>query len=193
MRIPARRDPDIANLTVRESTRPRVLLGAWSSSATISWADGCVDGSAKDEPASHRALNKCSRVSAVGSTSCSSTRGLQYWCDVAVTSAVSACRRSASAYAKTDGAAARAEEAVKRYRYHCKAVPIVIEADGRPGPSCLAFIRKFARTCSEDYSASPARAWCELSSMLQAGNAEIELASWGFNTLKERRVDIYSP
>ena len=119
--------------------------------------------------------------------------GLQYWCDVAVTSAVSACRRSASAYAKTDGAAARAEEAVKRYRYHCKAVPIVIEADGRPGPSCLAFIRKFARTCSEDYSASPARAWCELSSMLQAGNAEIELASWGFNALKERRVEFYLP
>ena len=73
--------------------------------------------------------------------------GLQYWCDVAVTSAATTCLRSLRANAGTDGAAARAEEAVKRYRYHNRAVPIVVEADGRPGPSCLAFIRKFAQNC----------------------------------------------
>ena len=61
--------------------------------------------------------------------------GLPYWCDVAVTSAATTCQRSLRANANTDGAATRAEEAVKRHRYHSKAVPIVAEADGRPGPA----------------------------------------------------------
>ena len=38
--------------------------------------------------------------------------GLQYWCDVAVASAASTCPRSLRTNANTDGAAARAEEAV---------------------------------------------------------------------------------
>ena len=119
--------------------------------------------------------------------------GLQYWCDVAVTSAASTCPRSLRTNANTDGAAARAEEAVKRYRYRNRAVPIVVEADGRPGPSCLAFIRKFAQNCGEEHSTSPARAWSALSSVLQAGNAEVELAAWGRNALAEGRVQFFLP
>ena len=87
----------------------------------------------------------------------------------------------------------RAEDAVKRHRYHNKAVPIVVEADGRPGASCLAFIRKFALTCGEEHSTSPARAWTALSSVLQAGNAEVELSSWGHNAFAEGRVQYYVP
>ena len=120
-------------------------------------------------------------------------RGLQYWCDVAATSAATTCLRNLRANAGTDGAATRAEEAVKRYRYHNKAVPIVVEADGRPGPNCLAFIRKFAQNCGEEHSASPARAWSAISSVLQAGNAEVELAAWGHNAFAEGRVQFYVP
>ena len=119
--------------------------------------------------------------------------GLAYWCDVAVTSATSTCQRSLQSRANTDGAAARAEEAVKRHRYHGKAIPIVVEADGRPGPNCLAFIRKFAANCSEEYSACPARAWSAFSSKLQTGSAAIELAAWGLNAVRDQRVHHFIP
>ena len=119
--------------------------------------------------------------------------GLQYWCDVAVTSAVSSCPRTLQARSETDGAAARAEEAVKRHRYRAKAVPIVVEADGRPGSSCLSFVRQFAGMCGESSSSCPARAWRCFSSMLQSGNAEIEIAAWGRNAVLNNLVRYHVP
>ena len=106
-------------------------------------------------------------------------RGTTVWVDLAVTAAATTSARTTATYARKDGGAARAEEAVKRSRYHSRATPFVIESGGRAGTSALTFVRRFSQVAGEGYSTSPAHAWTCLSSALQIGNAEIELAAFG--------------
>ena len=119
--------------------------------------------------------------------------GTMVWVDVAVTSAVTECVRTAQTNAKNDGAAARAEERVKRTRYHSRATPFVIEADGRPGASAQALLRRFAQEAGEGFSTSPAHAWSCLSSIVQGGNAEIEISAWGARAISDSRVTYWIP
>ena len=119
--------------------------------------------------------------------------GTNVWVDVAVTAAVTASERAVASHAKTDGAAARAEEAVKRTRYHSRATPFVLEADGRPGPSAKQFLRRYAQEAGEGFSTSPAHAWACVSSTLQSGNAEVELAAWSSRALIDGQVTFWIP
>ena len=105
--------------------------------------------------------------------------GAGIWFDFAVTAAATLCARTTAVNASKDGAAARAEEAVKRSRYHGCATPFVLESRGRPGTSALTFARRFARVAGEGHSTSPEHAWSCISSALQIGNAEIEIAACG--------------
>ena len=57
------------------------------------------------------------------------------WIDAAIVSPSSSCPRILQQRARTDGAAARTEEQVKRHRYGSRVQPFVIETGGRPGPS----------------------------------------------------------
>ena len=72
-----------------------------------------------------------------------SDEGQQYWVDLAVTSAKTNSARHVQANAHTDGAAARAEEGVKAYRYRGRAYAFVLEVAGRPGVGVIAFMRRF--------------------------------------------------
>ena len=119
--------------------------------------------------------------------------GTTVWVDVAVTSAVTSNERTLQARARSDGAAARAEESVKRSRYHSRATPFVLEADGRPGGSAKSFIRRYAQTASEEHSTSAAHAWICLSSVLQSGNADIELQAWGPGAISSGKVTYWIP
>ena len=119
--------------------------------------------------------------------------GATVWVDFAITSAVTTCARTVQRNARTDGAAARAEEGVKRSRYHSRATPFVLEADGRPGVSAQTFVRRFAQVAGEGYNTSPAHAWACLSSIVQSGNAEVELAAWRTNTLTDGQVTFRVP
>ena len=119
--------------------------------------------------------------------------GVGVWVDVAITAAVTSSERAVQSHAKKDGAAARTEEGVKRTRYHSRATPFVIEADGRAGPAALQFVRQYARDASEAHSVSPAHAWGCLSSIVQSGNAEVELAAWRTNTLTDGQVTFRVP
>ena len=119
--------------------------------------------------------------------------GTTVWVDVAVTSAVTSNIRSLRARARSDGAAARAEEAIKRSRYHSRATPFVLEADGRPGASAQTFVQRYSQIASEGYSTAPAHAWTCISSMLQSGNADIELQAWGPGAISSGRVSYWMP
>ena len=119
--------------------------------------------------------------------------GSTIWLDFAVTSAATTCLRTNTANARKDGCAARAEEAIKRARYHSRATPFVLESGGRPGASALAFIRRFAPVASEGYSTSPAFAWSCLSSAVQIGNAEIEIAAVGKTAVRSGAVTFWVP
>ena len=89
--------------------------------------------------------------------------GSTVWLDLAVTAAATSCARTVHANARKDGTAARAEEAVKRSRYHSRAMPFVLKADGRPGSSALTFIRRYSQDAGEGFSTSPAHAWACMS------------------------------
>ena len=119
--------------------------------------------------------------------------GSTIWLDFAVTAAATSCVRTSLANARKDGAAARAEEAVKRTRYHSRATPFVLESGVRPGTSALTFVRRFAQTAGEGYSTSPAHAWACLSSALQIGNAEIEIAAVGRAAARSGAVICWVP
>jgi hypothetical protein len=119
--------------------------------------------------------------------------GTTVWVDVAVTSAVTTNQRALQARSRSDGVAARAEESVKRSRYHGRATPFVLEADGRPGTSAKTFIRRYSSTASEGHSISPAHAWICISSILQSGNADIELQAWGPGAISSGRVGFWMP
>ena len=119
--------------------------------------------------------------------------GTTVWLDLAVTASATTCERTVHSNARKDGAAARAEEGVKRSRYHSRALPFVIESDGRPGSSALSFVRRYAQVASEAYSTSAAHAWSCLSSALQAGNAEIEIAAWGRKAVSNGSVIFWIP
>ena len=119
--------------------------------------------------------------------------GVPWWIDVAITAAATTCMRSLRARAKTDGRAARDEEAVKRSRYHGRATPFVLEAHGRAGPAALAIVRRF---CSDGFvgaSQSAAEAWAGLSSVSQAGSAQIELTAYGPGAVDRGTAEMWIP
>ena len=57
----------------------------------------------------------------------------------------------------------------------------------------MAFVRRFAQTAGEGYSTSPAHAWTCLSSAIQTGNAEIELAMWGLGAFPKGEIVFWIP
>ena len=119
--------------------------------------------------------------------------GSTVWVDVAVTAAATTCARSTAEHARKDGGAARAEEAVKRSRYHGRATPFVLESGGRPGASAQSFVRRFAQVAGEGFNTSPAHAWSCISSALQTGNAAIELAAFPPGAVQSGDVQFYIP
>ena len=119
--------------------------------------------------------------------------GRAWWVDLAITSAVSTNARTCAARAQADGAAARDEEGQKRSRYHGRAYPFVVESLGRPGQQAKAFIRRFAQDCADDCSTSVAEAWCGLSCVLQASNAQAELSCYGTAGLEQGRCELFVP
>ena len=119
--------------------------------------------------------------------------GIPYWVDIAITSAASECAREQRARSKTDGRAARAMEAHKRSRYHGRATPFVLEAHGRAGPSARAFIGKFCCDGATGASNSAADAWSALSSVSQAGSAQLELTAYGPSAIERGIAQIWVP
>ena len=119
--------------------------------------------------------------------------GTTLWVDFAVTAAATTCTRTTTANARADGAAAKAEEGVKRSRYHGRATPFVVESGGRPGASAMSFVRRFASVAGEEYSTSPAHAWACLSSTVQTGNAQIELGVFRPGALQSGEVRFWVP
>ena len=117
--------------------------------------------------------------------------GAPTWLDVAVTSCRSRCSRSLANNARSDGAAGKAEEAVKRYRYHGRATPVVWEADGRPAAAAISLIRRHAKNCHEGYSTSAASIWNSLSSVLQSWNSTIEILAWGSQCVFNQKAIIH--
>ena len=116
-----------------------------------------------------------------------------WWVDVEVTSAVSTVQRVNCIRARQAGAAAREGEHMKRVRYNNRAIPFVLEANGRPGQSAQAFIRRFAVDAASGFSRSAAAAWRDMSSVLQAGNAQLELSAYGAAALEQQRCELFMP
>ena len=116
-----------------------------------------------------------------------------WWVDVEVTSAVSTVERVNCIRARQAGAAAREGEHMKRVRYNNRAIPFVLEANGRPGQSAQAFIRRFAVDAASGFSRSAAAAWRDMSSVLQAGNAQLELSAYGAAALEQQRCELFMP
>ena len=116
-----------------------------------------------------------------------------WWVDVEVTSAVSTVERVNCFRARNVGAAARDGEQQKRARYSNRAIPFVLESNGRPGQSARAFIRRFAVDAAAGFSTSAAAAWRDLSSVLQAGNAQLELATCGPAALEQQLRELFMP
>ena len=119
--------------------------------------------------------------------------GTPWWIDVAITAATSENQRTLAARSEKDGRAAMDEEGVKRSRYHGRAYPFVLEAHGRPGPSALSFIRRFAKENADDTPSSAAAAWAALSSVSQAGTAQAELTAYGQGALARGAAQIWVP
>ena len=119
--------------------------------------------------------------------------GVPWWVDVAITAAPTSCVRSLRARARTDGCAARDEEGVKRSRYHGRAVPFVLEAHGRAGPAARALIRKFCCDGFVGASESAADAWAALSSVAQAGSAQVEMTAYGQGALEGGLAEVWIP
>ena len=119
--------------------------------------------------------------------------GVAQWIDVAITSVTSSCPRTRAVRSRKDGAAARAEEAVKRSRYRNRAQPFVLEAHGRPGRSALAFVRAFAGEAAVGASESASDAWAALSSISQSGTAWIEMTAYGKNCMSNGTAEIWFP
>ena len=59
--------------------------------------------------------------------------------------------------------------------------------------SAKTFIRRYAQTASEEHSTSAAHAWICLSSVLQSGNADIELQAWGPGAISSGKVTYWIP
>ena len=119
--------------------------------------------------------------------------GRMWWIDVAITHAASTCTTTCRARAHTDGKAARDEEQHKRTRYHNRATPFVLESLGRPGQSAVTFIRRFATDATDGASCSTDSAWRELSSVLQAGNAQAELSAYGPGAIEAGLATLFMP
>jgi hypothetical protein len=102
--------------------------------------------------------------------------GRRVFVDVSVVSARSnnaALRRTRAA---RDGAAAAREEDSKRLRYPGPDLrPFAVEALGRPGESAAALLRELAPAEPQERSAFLAKAWQDLSVLVQRGNAELLL------------------
>ena len=82
---------------------------------------------------------------------------------------------------------------MKLSRYHRRAHPFVLESHGRPGAWARSLIRRFAAEGGECAGADAATAWCELSSVLQAANADIELAAYPAGALTNAVATIWTP
>ena len=115
-----------------------------------------------------------------------------WWVDVEVTSAVSTTERINIHRAKHAGAAARDGEQQKRTRYSNRAIPFVLEANGRPGQSAQAFIRRFASDAASGFNTSAADAWRDLSSVLQSSNAQLELSAYGPAALERQCCELFT-
>ena len=116
-----------------------------------------------------------------------------WWVDVEVTSAVNTVERVNIHRARHAGAAARDGEQQKRARYNNRAIPFILEANGRPGQSAQAFIRRFAADAASGFSTSAADAWRDLSSVLQSGNAQLELSAYGAAALEQQCCELFMP
>ena len=119
--------------------------------------------------------------------------GIPYWIDVAITSADSECQRTLPARAQNDGRAARGEEGVKRSRYHGRAQPFVLEAHGRALQAARGLIRQFCCDCAVGAPESAAEAWSAISSVSQAGSAQIELSAYGPGAIEKGIAEIWFP
>ena len=69
----------------------------------------------------------------------------------------------------------------------------MLEASGRPGQSAQAFFRRFAVDAASGFSRSAAAAWRDMSSVLQAGNAQLELSAYGAAALEQQRCELFMP
>ena len=116
----------------------------------------------------------------------------QVWIDVAIVSPTSSCSRTLRSRARVDGAAAKAEEKIKRRRYGARCSPFVIESGGRPGASARALLMRFALhepSLGEDIG----RAWQSLSSIIQAETALGAIQAYGgASALKAGRVEVFA-
>ena len=56
-----------------------------------------------------------------------------------------------------------------------------------------AFIRRFAVDAAAGFSTSAAAAWRDLFSVLQAGNAQLELAAYVPAALEQQRCELFMP
>lgn len=104
--------------------------------------------------------------------------------DVAVTHAPSKDPARSRPRASRDGAAAAAEEEVKRRRYPCERVgfvsPFVLETGGRAGAEAETLVRSLAlRPGDPDRASRIAGLWRRCSTTLQLGNADMVLAANG--------------
>ena len=116
----------------------------------------------------------------------------QLWIDVAIVSPTSSCARILRSRARIDGAAAKAEEKIKRSRYGSRCTPFVIESGGRPGASARALLMRFAShepSIGQDIS----HVWQALSSIIQAETALGAIQAYGGTTaLKSGTVEVFT-
>ena len=115
------------------------------------------------------------------------------WIDVAIVSPSSACRRMLRQRAKTDGAAARDEEGIKRRRYGGRVDPFVVECGGRPGRSARSILMRYA---AEDATLSQeiGHAWQSVSTIVQSETSRSLLSAWGGQSaLNDGKIEIYTP
>jgi hypothetical protein len=106
--------------------------------------------------------------------------GRRVWIDVAVVSPLTNCERERVRRSRTDGAAARDEEANKRSRYKGLATPFVLESMGRPGDSARGVLGAYASDAVVGVSADIASAWQSISAIVQSESAALELKANGW-------------
>ena len=100
---------------------------------------------------------------------------------MAVVSPLTNSARECIRRSRTDGAAARDEEASKRSRYKGLATPFVLESMGRPGDSAKVVLGAYASGAVTSVSADVASAWQSTSAIVQAESAALELKANGWS------------
>ena len=115
------------------------------------------------------------------------------WIDVAIVSPSSSCARNLRQRARTNGAAARTEEGVKRRRHGDRVDPFVIEAGGRPGCSARAVLMTYAGD-EVPISVELGAAWQSISAIVQSETRRNEIQAWGgLAALQAGTVQLWIP